>query len=334
MKIISIETSCDETSIALIEAKGGLRSPSFKVVKNNITTQIEVHRPFGGVVPNLAKREHIINLPKIFVEFESDVKSVDQVVVTVGPGLSPALWQGIEFAKKMGKKYNKPVLGVNHLEGHIYSILLPSKENKKPKASYPMVGISVSGGHTNVVLLKSLTKIKLLGQTRDDAAGEAYDKVGKMLGLSYPGGPEIEKLALKGDSKAIPFPRPMKNQGFEFSFSGLKTSVLYYLRDNPKANKADVAASFQEAVLDILITKLERASVKSRAKTIFVCGGVAANLQLRTRVEQLAKKLKVKLLVPDMEYNTDNAAMIAVAGYINILKKKKRKLSAQPNLKV
>ena len=337
MRILAIETSCDETSLALVEAEGGLKRPHFVVLKNIVSSQIKVHRPFGGVVPSLAKREHIKNLPKIFKTLNSKfyiLNSVDLVAVTVGPGLEPALWAGIEFAKDLAKGWKKPLIGVNHMEGHLYSNWLPPIR-VEPK--FPAIALVVSGGHTILLKMDSLIKWKKLGETRDDAAGEAFDKVARMLNLPYPGGPEISKLAQKGNPQAINFPRPMLNppaggKNYEFSFSGLKTSVLYYLRDNPNAKFADVAASFQQAVIDVLVGKTFRAVKEHKAKSILLCGGVAANKALRRVLKLTAKRLGVNFFVSDFEFNTDNAAMIAVAAYFQKLRGRARRLVAQSNL--
>ncbi|KKU85174.1 MAG: putative tRNA threonylcarbamoyladenosine biosynthesis protein Gcp [Parcubacteria group bacterium GW2011_GWA2_47_8b] len=336
MRILAIETSCDDTSLALVECRGrlpagrqGLKTPRFKVLKNIISSQIKIHRPFGGVVPTLAKREHIKNLPKILqkLKIENLKLKIDAVAVTVGPGLEPALWAGIEFAKELAKKLNKPLIGVNHMEGHLYSNVL-----KNIRIDFPAIALVVSGGHTILLKMTSLTKWKKLGETRDDAAGEAFDKVARLLGLPYPGGPEIQKLAAEG-KPVINFPRPMlREKSYDFSFSGLKTAVLYYLRDNPTASKADVAASFQQAVIDVLVAKSVRAAREYGAESILLCGGVSANKALRMFLQAAAKKLGVGFFVPDFEFNTDNAAMIAAAAYIQKLRGRKNRLIAQSNL--
>jgi len=336
MRILAIETSCDDTSLALVECRGrlpagrqGLKTPRFKVLKNIISSQIKIHRPFGGVVPTLAKREHIKNLPKILqkLKIENLKLKIDAVAVTVGPGLEPALWAGIEFAKELAKKLNKPLIGVNHMEGHLYSNVL-----KNIGIDFPAIALVVSGGHTILLKMNSLTKWKKLGETRDDAAGEAFDKVARLLGLPYPGGPEIQKLAAEG-KPVINFPRPMlREKSYDFSFSGLKTAVLYYLRDNPTASKADVAASFQQAVIDVLVAKSVRAAREYGAESILLCGGVSANKALRMFLQAAAKKLGVGFFVPDFEFNTDNAAMIAAAAYIQKLRGRKNRLIAQSNL--
>ena len=334
MIILAIETSCDETALAIVRCSGGLRAPEFVVEKSLISSQIEIHRPFGGVVPNLAKREHLKNLPRLFRKIfksnvESEMSKVDAIAVTVGPGLEPALWTGITFAQELAKQYKKPLLGANHMEGHLYSSLLPTKVKsqrskvKGSKMQFPAIALVVSGGHTILLRMTAMNKWTVLGETLDDAAGEAFDKVARIIGLPYPGGPEIQKVAAKGNPAAIKFPRPMLNKkNYEFSFSGLKTSVLYYLRDNPKADKANVAASFQEAVVDVLNKKTKRAAEEYKAKTIILCGGVSANKPLQERLRATARELGTKFIVPDSHYNTDNAAMIAAAAYLRIAAKK------------
>ena len=296
MNILAIETSCDETGIALLTITPGAL-PKAIVRENLVATQIKLHRQFGGVVPNLAKREHLKNLPILFVRLQKKLRAAnipftfDMITVTVGPGLEPALWTGITFAQALAKEYKKPLVGANHLEGHLYSFLLPPTQRKTahlkgrhiaqlkiktksatPKIQFPAIGLIVSGGHTILLKLDSLTKWKRLGETRDDAAGEAFDKAARMLDLPYPGGPEIEKLAKLGDPHAVEFPRPMLHEkNYEFSFSGLKTSVLYYLRDHPELlkgsrdakGKADIAASFQAAALDVLVAKTHEQHVNS-----------------------------------------------------------------------
>ena len=237
MKILAIETSCDETAMAIVEAKNGLKNPNFKIVHNLVSSQVKIHRPFGGVVPNLAKREHLKNLPVLLKRtMKHEDRNLDLIAVTVGPGLEPALYTGVNFAKDLAKKWKKPIIGINHLEGHLYSFLLEQKTKSYKlqvtsyKNMFPAVALIVSGGHTMLLLMKDLVHWRKLGETRDDAVGEAFDKVAKILGLPYPGGPELEKLAKKGNPTAINFPRPMLNQkNYDFSFSGLKTAVLYYL---------------------------------------------------------------------------------------------------------
>jgi N6-L-threonylcarbamoyladenine synthase len=369
MRILSIETSCDETSLALVDCTGTAKAPVFNVLKLLTNSQIELHREWGGVVPNIAKREHIKNLPLLLnelgISYKLEAKSyklptIDAIAVTIGPGLEPALWAGIEFAKQLAKDLNKPLLGANHMEGHMFSVLLNAEESDKQQElgnkletkkldsrflsldsrnlRFPAIGLVVSGGHTILVKMDSYTKWTNLGETRDDAAGEAFDKVARMLKLPYPGGPEISKLALKGDPTAIDFPRPMlKDKGYEFSFSGIKTSVLYYLRDNPltaKSSKlkANLAASFQQAVIDVLVKKTMRAAKEFGAQTVFVCGGVAANKELRRQLSADCEKWGIAFMAPANEYNTDNAAMIAPAAYLAKLRKKKYKMVADSTM--
>lgn len=366
MLVLGIETSCDETGLALVEAVGGLRAPKFKILKNLVASQIKIHRPFGGVVPNLAKREHLKNLPLLFKKLlpttYNILPTINLIAVTVGPGLEPALWTGIIFAKELVKKYKKTIVGVNHLEGHLYSFLLTAQhsnilKNIRMSNLFPAIALIVSGGHTILLKMESLTKWKKLGETRDDAAGESFDKVARMLRLPYPGGPEIEKLARRGDPEAINFPRPMiHDKSYDFSFSGLKTSVFYYLRDYPRdANlrthpniadnshvpihqslriRADVAASFQQAIVDVLVQKTIRAAELFGAKSVMLSGGVAANKLLRATLKEESEKRGLRFFVPDFIYNTDNAVMIAVAGFMAHLRKKGRKLVAQGNLAV
>ena len=342
MIIWSIETSCDETALAVVEASGGLRAPKFKVLRSVVSSQIEIHRPFGGVVPNLAKREHLKNLPILFEELEKDgfdIKKAGLLAITVGPGLEPALWTGVNFAKELAKKYKKPLIGVNHLEGHIYSFLLSKNAPLlKMKDVFPAIALLVSGGHTMILKMESIKKWRRMGETRDDAVGEAYDKVARLLDLPYPGGPEIERMSAIGKGDAIRFPRPMLDQkNYDFSFSGLKTAVLYRLRDYPakkEKDKADVAASFQEAAVEVLVKKTMRAAEATKAKSIILSGGVAANQRLREALKEEAKKRKMKFLAPEMRFNTDNAAMVAAAAYVAKLRGKKRRITAQANLSI
>jgi N6-L-threonylcarbamoyladenine synthase len=344
MKILAIETSCDETGIALVEASGGINNPRFKVIKNLVSSQINIHRPFGGVVPNLAKREHLKNLPVLYKKMFGTAatekklwKEIDFITVTVGPGLEPALWTGIEFAKKLSAEHKKPLVGANHLEGHLSSFLLPKPQEKEKITTnyFPAIALIVSGGHTILLEVSSFSKCKRLGETRDDAAGEAFDKVARLLDLPYPGGPEIEKLAKKGKPNAIVFPRPMLNdKSYDFSFSGLKTAVLYYVRDHKTAKAEDIAASFQQAAIDILIAKTIRAARASDAHSIILCGGVAANKTLRASIKKAAKKVGLPCFVPETKYNLDNAAMIASAGYLAYLNKRNYPFRANGSLEV
>lgn len=348
MKILAIETSCDETAIAFVECDGGIQNPSFAVRAHVVATQIAIHRPFGGVVPSLAKREHLKNLPIVFEQVTNQLKTTrlasnpsrlgqseadarqenyklepDRIAVTIGPGLEPALWTGINFAKELAEKLGAPLIGVNHLEGHIYSNWLEPKT-----IAFPAIVLLVSGGHTVLLVMDSMQKWRKLGETQDDAAGEAFDKVAKMLGLPYPGGPEVERMAQGGNPDAIPFPRPMMHSGdFNFSFSGLKTAVLYHIRNAknlinhesaPPAggmNPSDVCASFQKAAIDVLCVKTMRAAEENGAETVLLCGGVASNKALASELERRATEAGMRFSAPPREYNTDNAVMIAAAAY-------------------
>ncbi len=355
MRILAIETSCDETSLAALDARGSLTTktrPRFKILKHVVSSQIKIHRPFGGVVPGLAKREHLKNLPRLFRKSGFHTFRPDLIAVTVGPGLEPALWTGIEFAKELYKNIRQQtprvkILGVNHMAGHLYSFLLPQKS---PAANYhlpitkafPAIALIVSGGHTELLHLKNLTAYRKLGETRDDAAGECFDKGARLLGLPYPGGPEIEKAAQRGNSRAVSFPRPMLYQkNYDFSFSGLKTSLLYYIKERRLGGRtmraglrADLAASFAEAIFDVLIQKTLRAAKAHKAKSILLTGGVSASAALRERFrEALSREMpSVPLVVPDFEFSTDNAAMIGAAAYVSYLGKKDLPLVADGTL--
>lgn len=328
--ILAIETSCDETAVALVKCSGGLKKPSFKVLENIVSSQIKIHRPFGGVVPNLAKREHIKNLPILYKKIAKchKLSTISHIAVTVGPGLEPALWTGINFAQELAEKLKKPLIGVNHIEGHLYSNWLSNASSIKHQVSsikFPAIALVVSGGHTILLFMKSATEWKKLGETLDDAAGESFDKVGRMLELPYPGGPEIEKLAKQGSLTTIKFPRPMLNkQNYDFSFSGLKTSVLYYLRDNPQASKNNVAASFQQAVIDVLMKKTIKAAKEFGTKSVMLSGGVSANKTLREALRRASEAAGKKFFAPSSKFNTDNAAMIAAAAYFDLLNKSRK----------
>ncbi len=339
MRILAIETSCDETGIAILDFQGSPEeSFSFSIEANLLASQIETHRPYGGVVPGLARREHEKNLPVLFRELEAKNYKLepDIVAVTVGPGLSPCLWGGITFAGEMhGKHFPKAKLvGANHLEGHLYSFFLSEKTEI---SKFPAIHLLVSGGHTMLILMRSLVDWDVLGETRDDAVGEAFDKVARLLELPYPGGPEIERLAshYQGPS-SIEFPAPMLHSGdYNFSYSGLKTAVLYYLRANPDADKTAVAHAFQEAAFGALVAKTKRAAEEYGAKSVMLSGGVAANQALQKKLQSLVLSLKLptpNLLVAPLKYNTDNAVIIALAAYINQISGKGYRLEAQPNL--
>ena len=322
MRILAIETSCDETACAVLDAD----KRSIKVLSNVVSSQAKLHAKYGGVVPNLAAREHVKNIRHVFklalkeAGVKNFEKEIDLIAVTRGPGLGPALLVGISFAKTLAWKYNKPIVGIDHMRGHIYSNWLsPTPPNKK---SFPALNVVVSGGHTELVLMTDYEKFKLIGETLDDAIGEAFDKVARLLGFGYPGGPIISKLAEQGNPDRYPLPSPMiKLKNYNFSYSGLKTAVLYLVQDLggkeklSEQDKKDISASFQKAAISVLLYKTTRATKEYKAKSIMLSGGVSANKLLRSELEKTAKELSVQYYRPEMEYTTDNAAMIAVAGY-------------------
>ena len=331
MRILAIETSCDETAIALLEITGQLEKPEIKVLANEMFSQAKLHEQYGGVYPTLAKREHQKNLPilleKIHLTPSPSPSSrrgatgdrrgevdIDFIAVTTGPGLEPALWTGITFAKKLGEEWKRPVVPINHMEGHIWSVLLNNQ------VELPALALLISGGHTELVEVKNFGEYKILGRTVDDAVGEAFDKVARMLSLPYPGGPEISKLAEKARYEKLPqsfsFPRPMiHSKDLNFSFSGLKTAVLYKLRDYPNLDKELVAREFEDAVAEVLITKTKKAIEDIGAKTLIVAGGVAANKYLREKFSELNG---IKVHFPTQLLSTDNAVMIGLASFVKI----------------
>jgi len=349
MHILAIETSCDETALALIEAEERHnKSPRFAIKAHYVSSQVKIHEPFGGVVPSLAKREHLKNLPIILRKLEDRFpdleKLTDCIAVTVGPGLEPALWTGINCAQDLKHRWKKPLIGVNHLEGHLYSFFLsPQLKKHNIDDLFPCISLIISGGHTLLLCGESLNKWKKIGETRDDAAGEAFDKVAKMLGLPYPGGPILEKLAEKGNLEAINFPRPMiYHKNYDFSFSGLKTAVLYYIRSLnegdvriiDESTKADIAASFEKALIDVITHKTKRALVEYNARSLMLSGGVAANEALRASLSSVARTVRIPFMVAPSEFNTDNAVMIGVAGYMKYISKKKSTIKAQAHLTI
>lgn len=337
MQILGIETSCDETSLALLNlSKGKLNIKS--VI---ISSQTKLHARWGGVVPELAARSHNETIIPLLHDMLGKTKikpsQIDLIAVTSGPGLITALQVGVETAKTLAAAWCKPIMGVNHIAGHMISPFLSPTNwllaNKK--TTWPAVILVISGGHTEIYLMRSLSQWKLLGKTLDDAAGEAFDKVAKMLKLPYPGGPQVAKLALQGNAQAFAFPRPLlKNNNYDFSFSGLKTAVLYTLQKyqarqiTPKL-KADVCASFQQASLDVLIDKTLRAAKQYKARSIIVSGGVSANQDLRRELsEQIKKDMpQVKLFFPELSFTGDNAAMIALAAALKTKNSKLNKLT-------
>ncbi|WP_027308776.1 tRNA (adenosine(37)-N6)-threonylcarbamoyltransferase complex transferase subunit TsaD [Caloramator sp. ALD01] len=312
--VIGIESSCDETSCAIV--KNGR-----EVLSNIISSQIDIHKKFGGVVPEVASRKHvevISNVVKEAIEKANiSFEDIDLIAATYGPGLVGALLVGLSYAKGLALSLNKPFVGVNHIEGHIAANYIAHKELEPP-----YLCLIVSGGHTHLVLVKDYTEFEVLGRTRDDAAGEAYDKVARALGLGYPGGPLIDALAKEGDEYAVDFPKAyLEDESFDFSFSGLKSAVLNYLNKMQMTGKEikreDVAASFQRAVVEILTEKAILAAKKYKMNTICLAGGVAANSKLREALAKECKKEGINFYYPPISLCTDNAAMIASAGYFN-----------------
>ncbi|MEI7884748.1 MAG: tRNA (adenosine(37)-N6)-threonylcarbamoyltransferase complex transferase subunit TsaD [Clostridia bacterium] len=331
IKILALETSCDETAAAVVE-NGQL------VLSEVIATQIPTHQKYGGVVPEIASREHLEHVTIVIDEAlrkaDLSLAEIDAIAVTYGPGLVGALLVGVATAKALAYATKKPLLAVHHLRGHIYANLL-----SHPDLILPAICLVVSGGHTSLLLWEKNGSLKLLGATRDDAAGEAFDKVSRTLGLGYPGGPNIERMAVLGDSEAIAFPKAWLEEGsFDFSFSGLKSSVLNYLNKQKmkgeEINQANVAASFQKAVVDVLVQKTFAVAEKHQINSIAVAGGVAANLALRSALAESCLMSNRKLYVPAIKYCTDNAAMIGAAAYPLFLQKNfaALDLNAYPNL--
>lgn len=365
MKILSIETSCDETAISILEVGGEKTSPVFSILADETYSQIKLHAEYGGVFPALAKREHAKNLPIILEKVLRDAglwkegqsefnqeklqsilerepemfdamskllvsvekPEIDAIVVTTGPGLEPTLWIGIMFARALNLAWNIPITPANHMEGHLLSVLIDnaSEDDKTinlSKLAFPSIGLLISGGHTELILMEGIGKYKKIGQTVDDAVGEAFDKVARVLDLPYPGGPKISLLAKEGkENPLVTLPRPMLHSGdYNFSFSGLKTAVLYLsqkLQAEGNWNediKKDIALEFEQACTDVLVSKTKKAIETHGAQTLVVGGGVAAN----TRIREALQKLSVPLLLPKQKLATDNSIMIGIAGYFQI----------------
>lgn len=372
MRILSIETSCDETAVCILEASGDAPEVRFNVLANITLSQAKLHAEYGGVFPRLAKREHAKNLVPVFKQaledagmfrgaqeknieqalaaklealldrepemladflaFIAGVKKppIDIVAVTKGPGLEPALWVGVNFAKALSFAWDIPVVPINHMEGHILSSVIGDDKNfTLPTLEIPALALLISGGHTELVLMRDWMRYEVIGQTRDDAVGEAFDKVARMLELPYPGGPEISKIAEEApytDAPPYPLPRPMlTTDDFDFSFSGLKTAVLYTIKKIPELapkTKAAIAREFEEAVTEILLKKTLRAVEAYGAKTLIIGGGVSANKRIRESFIAAVKTIpETKLYIPDRALSTDNALMIAVAGYLRAQEK-------------
>lgn len=366
MKILAIETSCDETAIAIVEATTKEQGVAFQILGNALFSQT-IHKDMGGVVPMLAKREHAKNLVPLLIsaleeagmkesatqnislETQKEMETIlsreeglsellskelkkikppqiDAIAVTAGPGLEPALWVGINFAKALCLLWEKPIIPVNHMEGHIAAALLSGQNGSYMLVNPPLPAISllISGGHTELLLMHNWSDYALIGETRDDAVGEAFDKVARMLGLPYPGGPEISRLAethrKEGGEKTIKLPRPMLNSGnCDFSFAGLKTATLYTLKKIPnltEETKKEIAREFEDAVADVLKAKTKQALEESGAQALIAGGGVTANIHIRKVLENLAHKEGIPLYCPSRTLSTDNAVMIAVAGFL------------------
>ncbi len=312
MRVIGIETSCDETSVAIYEAGQG-------VIAHEIYTQQAIHAKFGGVVPELASRDHIrklLPMVKRVLTTAGQHDKADAVAYTAGPGLIGALLVGAAFGRSLAWSWDVPAVAVHHLEGHLLAAML-----EDPAPSYPFVALLVSGGHTLLVRVNAMGDYQILGDTLDDAVGEAFDKTAKLLGLPYPGGPALEKLARQGDPGRFQFPRPMTNRpGLDFSFSGLKTHALNTLRDygEERQVRANIAVAFQQAVVETMVIKCRRALRQTGLQRLVVAGGVGANQALRDGLQSLARKAHAGVFFPRGEYCTDNAAMIAYAGYLRL----------------
>jgi tRNA N6-adenosine threonylcarbamoyltransferase len=316
MKILGIETSCDETAIAVLEIKG----QNYKVLANLVSSQINIHKKYGGIVPEVAARKHVENIIPLLDQAKIKAKDIDLIGVVNGPGLITSLIVGLETAKTLALMWAKPLVPVNHIQAHIQANWLKGDASKLQKIEFPALSLVVSGGHTSLVLLKDINTFKVIGQTRDDAVGEAFDKVAKLLDLGYPGGPIISQRALNADRTKYDLPRPMINSGdFDFSFSGLKTAVRYELekikiKDDQVIQ--EMAASFQQAAIDVLISKTIKAAKKNKVQSVLLGGGVSANKELRSQLAESVKNLDdVDFYQPDLSLTTDNALMVAMTAY-------------------
>jgi len=329
MRVLGIETSCDETAAAVVEDGRKVRS-------SVVASQANLHARFGGVVPEIASRAHVELVNAVVGEavLESgalDVRELDAVAACYGPGLAGALLVGVSAAKSLALVTGLPYAQVNHLEAHLYAAWL-----EEPDLEPPLAVLIVSGGHTMLVVMEDHGRYRLMGQTVDDAAGEAFDKVARFLDLGYPGGPAIDRLAAEGDPAAIPFPRAMRGEGYDFSFSGLKTAVVNHVRKHPDDDVRDVAASFQEAVVDVLVEKLAAAADEAGAPVLVLGGGVAANSRLRARTEAAAARTGRRAFLPPLELCTDNGAMIAATAWWQLEREGPTSLDAgiDPNLRL
>ncbi len=305
MLVLAIETSCDETAAAIVDER-------VRVLSSVVSTQVELHAPFGGVVPEIASRAHLELVLPVVQQAVSDagirIDEVELFAATRGPGLAGALIVGVAAAKAFALVFDRPFVGVNHHEGHLYAAVL-----QEPDLAPPFMTLIVSGGHTMIVATDAFGCYRILGRTVDDAAGEAFDKVARYCGLGYPGGPIIDQLAATGDPLAVRLPRPMLHDGYDFSFSGLKTAVVRYFDDHPQTRVVDLAAGFQAAAVEVLTTKLVKATVDEHMDTMVIGGGVAANSALRAAVVAAGETAGIRVVVPDRAFCTDNAAMIGAA---------------------
>jgi N6-L-threonylcarbamoyladenine synthase len=328
MMILAIETSCDETAAAVVEDGRNVRS-------SIVSSQVDLHSRFGGVVPEVAGRAHVELLSPVVEEALAAAgvggSELDAVAATIGPGLIGSLLVGVSAAKAYSLAWDIPFVGVNHLEGHLHAAFL-----EDPEMALPAVVLLVSGGHTMLIEMTPDGRYRLLGQTIDDAAGEAFDKVARFLGLGYPGGPAIDRLSGSGDASAVAFPRGLRGEGLDFSFSGLKTSVVRYVRAHPDVSTVDIAASFQEAVVDILVEKTRQAAAAVGARSICIGGGVAANSSLRERIVNAGAEDGRSVFVPSRAMCTDNAAMVGATAWYRLRKDGPTALDAgaDPNLRL
>jgi N6-L-threonylcarbamoyladenine synthase len=344
MRILAVETSCDETAVAVLDCSGTVDAAQFTVLGEALFSQASLHAEYGGVYPTLAKREHIKNLPLLLDKALKDAglsaekPEIDYIAVTDGPGLEPALWTGIEFANQLSKRWGIPLCGIDHMEGHVVSALVEHSDSTFTlgKTELPLLALLISGGHTELVLMNGWFSYSHIGHTKDDAVGEAFDKVARMLGLEYPGGPKIAEHAARsrarGTKHGITFPRPLAHEAScNFSFSGLKTAVLYKLKemgDLSDDDKEHIAEEFENAARDVIVLKTKRALEETGSKTLAVGGGVSANIEIRKGLESLITNEfpDVRIAYPPSTLHLDNAIMIGIAAYL--------RLSAQAPLRV
>lgn len=342
MKILGIETSCDETAIASLDVK----NQNYKVLANFVSSQINIHKKYGGIVPEVAARKHVENIIPLLDKAKVSQENIDIIGVVHGPGLITSLIVGLETAKTLAAVWQKPLVPVNHIKAHILANLITAEQGKFLKIEFPALALVVSGGHTSLVLMSRINSFQIIGQTRDDAVGEAFDKVAKLMDLGYPGGPIISQKAVNADKFAFNLPSPMINdKNFDFSYSGLKTAVrneLAQLKFKDKQIISNMAASFQQAAIDVLITKTIKAAKKCKVKSVLLGGGVSANKELRQQLSDRVKaELKeVKFYQPDLSLTTDNALMVAITAYFDYQDKPYKyknywqKIKVDPNLEL